>query len=110
MLETVKSLKLEEDVGAVLISFDEHFSYPKMLRACSYLANKDCLFIGSNKDENYGLNSSITIPVTGSFIKAIEVATGREANVIGKPNIYIGEYIKRIHNIVPERTLMIGDK
>lgn len=47
-------------VGAVLIGFDPFISYPKLVKAASYLKNPETLFISTNKDE--------TSPYTRDFI------------------------------------------
>ena len=47
---------------------------------------------------------------TGAFIKAVEVASGREATILGKPEKFMFEAIKDSHNIDPARTIMIGDR
>lgn len=44
---------LDPEVGAVAVGFDREFSYDKLVRATTYLANPDCLFLATNTDEKY---------------------------------------------------------
>lgn len=104
-----KHLKLDDKVGAVMVGFDEHFSFPKMTQAASYLSDPECLFIATNTDERFPMPNMV-IPGTGSFVKAIETCAERKALVIGKPNKEICEYLIQDGVIKPERTLMIGDR
>ena len=43
-----ETVYIEPDVEAVLVSFDEHFSYPKMVKANTYLLRSAKYFIGSS--------------------------------------------------------------
>lgn len=43
------------------------------------------------------------------MVRAMEAASGRTATVIGKPSSLMFDVLATKHNLVPERTLMIGD-
>ncbi|XP_069704359.1 glycerol-3-phosphate phosphatase-like [Periplaneta americana] len=107
----MKDFKLDPEVGAVIVGFDEHFSYPKILKAASYLNHPDCLFIATNTDERgpSRINDCV-IPGTGSMVAAIETCAGRKPFLIGKPSSYTIDAIRKRYNIDPKKTLMIGDR
>ena len=100
---------LDPEIGAVIVGFDEHFSFPKMLKAGSYLNDPNVIFIATNTDERFPMPNYI-IPGTGSFVKAIETCSERKPIVMGKPFRQMCDIIEKNHNLVPERTLMIGDR
>lgn len=49
-LDLVKEFEPDPDIGAVIIGFDKYFSYPKLLKATTYLADPNVHFIGTNCD------------------------------------------------------------
>lgn len=102
-------LKDDKNIGAVIVGFDEHFSFPKMARAASYLNDPNCIFLATNTDERFPMPNKI-IPGTGSFIKAIEVCAERDAIVLGKPNRSVCENLLEDNIITASRTLVIGDR
>lgn len=111
MAQYVKQdLEGEEDVGAVVIGFDEHISYPKIMKAANYLADPNCLFLASNADETFPMEIPLVVPGTGVMVRAVETAAQRKAKVFGKPSTAMFEAISAKCNVVPERTLMIGDR
>ena len=105
---------METNIGCVIVGFHYDLSYMKLLKAVTYLQNPEVLFIGTNSDPMAVLhfqNKSCVMPATGSLIAAAQTASGREPIILGKPNRFMFDAVKRVcPNIQPERTLMIGDR
>lgn len=107
----VENIKLESDVGAVLVGFDEHFSYPKLFQAASYLKDPNVLFVATNTDESFPVaGTNLVMPGTGSLVCAVKTCAGREPFVVGKPSSYICNVLMESNKIDPSRTIMIGDR
>jgi len=107
----VENIKLEPDVGAVLVGFDEHLSYPKLFKAASYLKDPNVLFVATNTDESFPVaGTGLIMPGTGSLVCAVKTCAGREPFVVGKPSSYICNVLTETNKIEPSRTLMIGDR
>jgi len=108
------NVKLDPNVGAVVIGFDNQISFPKLVKACSYVKQQDTLFIASNADESYPSpvgQPEVIVPGPGAYVAAIEAVTGREAIPLGKPWKYFFDIIRHQHpDIDPKRTVMIGDR
>ncbi|KAH8405008.1 hypothetical protein KR222_003137 [Zaprionus bogoriensis] len=101
------------DVGAVVVGWDENFSYCKMARACHILcSNPDCAFLVTNKDAVHKY-PAYHIPGTGAFVAGIEASAERQALEMGKPNPLVLQPLLSpaagVASLNPERTLMIGD-
>ena len=101
----------ESNVGAVLVGYDEHFSFNKLFKAVSYLSREGCLYVATNDLEcGVQLAPGIRLPVTGSIVAAVTAATRRQPTVIGKPHKYMLDCILAENpNLSKSRTLMIGD-
>lgn len=107
----VENVKLESDVGAVVVGFDEHLSYPKLFKAASYLKNPNVLFVATNTDESFPVaGTDFIMPGTGSLVCAVKTCVGRDPYVVGKPSSYICNVLMESNKINPARTLMIGDR
>ncbi|XP_061456130.1 glycerol-3-phosphate phosphatase [Rhineura floridana] len=102
---------LDPAVRAVLVGYDEHFSYGKLCLALRYLLRGDgCLLVGTNRDNRLPLEGGSAVPGTGCLVKAVETAAEREAFIIGKPSRYIFECVASEFSIDPARTIMVGDR
>ncbi|XP_033216023.1 glycerol-3-phosphate phosphatase-like [Belonocnema kinseyi] len=108
-LEVVTKFTPDPEVGAVLVGFDEYFSYSKLVQAATYLKNPDVQFLGMNPDILRPSVNENVFPGTGCFVLIVEAATGRKATMLGKPEAYMSDYLIKTFNLDPKRTLMIGD-
>lgn len=97
-------------VGAVLVAFDENFSFAKVAKAATYLSDPACLFVATSIDARSPIRCAV-IPGTGALLRSVEEAAGRKALVVGKPNpLMLDAFLRDRPDIRPERTLMIGDR
>lgn len=103
------NVPLDPEVKAVLVGFDEHFSYMKLNRAMQYL-NQGCLFVGTNRDSRLPLEGGKAVPGTGCIVQAVETAAQRQAQTVGKPNQFMFECVASQHGVERGRCLMVGDR
>ena len=73
--------KPDPEVGAVIVGFDEHMSFPKMMKAATYLDNKEIVFVATNTDERFPMPGFV-IPGTGSIVRAIETCAERKVSFL----------------------------
>ncbi|XP_077864453.1 glycerol-3-phosphate phosphatase-like [Saccoglossus kowalevskii] len=79
-----KALSIDKEVKAVLVGFDEHFSYIKLIKASTYLSDPGCVFIATNQDEKFPVTGDIVIPDVGVLVSAVGTAVQRQPVVVGK--------------------------
>lgn len=104
------NVPLDPEVKAVVVGFDEHFSYMKVNRAMQYLNDPSCLFVATNNDTRLPLEGGKAVPGTGCLVRAVEMAAQREAQTVGKPNRFMVDCVASQFGLDRSRCMMVGDR
>jgi len=108
--EVSDSLKPDPEVEAVVCGLDSQITYPKISNAHHFLTtNKNCVFLATNSDSYLPVHGK-TLPGAGSLVSILQVSTGREPIVLGKPASSLMKLIIKSTGLDPQRTCMVGDR
>jgi len=100
---------IDPDVDVVVVGFDSGFNYYKLCYAAQCVMN-GAFLVCTNKDSTYPWNGKM-LPANGCFVRAVEAASGKEADVVaGKPNPLGLRLIMETNNLEPSKVLMVGDR
>ena len=101
------SLDLPRACDTVVVGLDLHLTYAKLAEAQrAILAGAD--FVCSNRDRAYPVEGRL-LPGAGTIVAAIEVATGKKALCIGKPEPFLFEEAIRRAGKQDDRVVVVGD-
>ncbi|TNN12192.1 putative NipSnap protein isoform 1 [Schistosoma japonicum] len=103
----LQDVKLKSNVKAVLVGFDCHFNYRKLMQGTAYIVN-GASFYATNEDAQLP-GGNIIFPGTGSIVSAFKVASGKEPIVFGKPHKPMFDLLCKYCNLDPSKTIMVGD-
>lgn len=109
MYTFAKEMKLDPEVGAVIVAKDDTFTVHTIMRACGYLLNERVLFLGTCLDGAYPIGNNRVLVGAGAMIAAVKTISGRKPLILGKPNPWMVKEACNSGLINPETTLMIGD-
>jgi HAD superfamily hydrolase (TIGR01457 family) len=105
-------LVLEGEDGSkadyVIVGWDTELTFDK-LRIASLALNSGAMFIGTNPDATFPAPEGLW-PGAGAIIASLEKAAGREALVVGKPNVYMIQTALNLMGAKADKTLMVGDR
>ena len=87
MREYLTHIELPPLADTVVVGLDLHLTYARLAEAQRALLG-GARFIASNKDRAYPVEGRL-LPGAGSIVKALEVASGRAALCIGKPEPFL---------------------
>lgn len=97
-----------QNAQVVIASLDYDLSYAKLKHA-SLLIQSGCEFFGTNPDETLPTPEGF-IPGSGTVVRALEIASGKKATVIGKPQPLLYQMALERLGLKPGETLAIGDR
>ncbi len=100
--------KIPENPVAVVSGIDWEINYEKIANAALLIRN-GAPFYGSNPDKTFPTPRGL-MPGAGTILAAIEAASGVAPIMAGKPEPYLFQLAMRRMGVVPEETLMIGDR
>lgn len=98
----------QENPDIVVLGFDTTLTYEKIRRACNFIANGK-RYIATHPDFNCPTSDGF-MPDTGSMMAMFKASTGREPEVMGKPNLSTVEYLERKLNCTKDELCFIGDR
>jgi len=96
------------DPDYVVMGETSSYSYEKIVQAVR-LVMKGARLIGTNPDVS-GPSGGGVVPATKALIAPIEIATGKKAYFVGKPNPLMMRIALKKLNCSREETIIIGDR
>ncbi|PAW76993.1 MAG: hypothetical protein B9S32_12885 [Verrucomicrobia bacterium Tous-C9LFEB] len=106
-LEGVEAV--DETPQAVVVGdMGDDFTYNKLNRAFRFLLDERCAFVTLAANRCFKGGDGLCLDV-GAFVAALEFATGRKAELIGKPSPAFFEVACASLHADPAHTVMIGD-
>jgi phosphoglycolate/pyridoxal phosphate phosphatase family enzyme len=106
----IPALEIPHSYVAVVAALDQTLTYRKLAIATRIIIENDAWLIGTNCDAADPLGHGIFVPDAMPTIMALEGATGRRATILGKPTMHMFEPLKKLDDVSPEMTMMVGDR
>jgi phosphoglycolate/pyridoxal phosphate phosphatase family enzyme len=94
--------------SAVVVSFDRTLTYWKLCAALDALRGGADL-VACNLDPTWPDHRGI-LPSTGSLVRLLEYASGKKAELVGKPDPAMFRMLLTSHGIRPAQALVVGDR
>lgn len=92
----------------VVVGFDTTLTYEKLERACTYI-REGALFLATHPDINCPVQNG-SVPDCGAFCAAIQLSTGKEPRVLGKPFPETADMVLDRTGGEKCRTAFVGDR
>ncbi|XP_024082606.1 pyridoxal phosphate phosphatase-like isoform X2 [Cimex lectularius] len=87
-------MKLNKDVGAVLLAYDIDFNFTKLFELVNYVQDPQISYVQTHIDKFVRLKCDMALlPGVGATAAAVEAVTGRIPTNIGKPSEFARAYL-----------------
>jgi 4-nitrophenyl phosphatase len=97
-----------EEADLVVVGWDPEFTYAD-LRVATHALLSGAGFVASNADATFPAERGRLVPGAGPIVAALEFATGRRAEVMGKPNRPMMDLVAA--RLAPaQRIALVGDR
>lgn len=94
--------------AVVIGDLGDGFSYERLNRAFQLLLDDQCAFITLAKNRCFKSESGLNLDV-GAFVAALEYATGRRSELVGKPAKSFFDVAAASMGLQPGEVMMVGD-
>jgi len=101
-------IQTADEADVVAAGLDRAFTYDKLAKAHMNL-RKGAAFLASSLDHVYPTETG-DMPGSGSIVEAIAFCSGKRPYVVGKPNTFAFEIMKKDYGLKAEEVLMVGDR
>lgn len=98
-----------QPIDAVVVGLCRSATYASIAR-CQEQILKGASFIATNRDATYPIENGGLIPGAGSLVASVVTATGREPEVVGKPEPFLVQHIMAELGVAPSEVLVVGDR
>lgn len=101
-------LELTDNRGDVVVmGIDRSITYDKLAEACLSIRS-GAKFVATNGDLSVPGDKGL-VPGNGAFVELVRASTGTDPVIVGKPESYMLDFIRRQSGARKDEMLMIGD-
>lgn len=108
-----QGLKIEKNknkkIDFLVLGFDKTLTYKKIWDAHDLILN-GVDYIATNPDLVCPLEDGKSMPDCGSIISLLEASTGKKPLIIGKPNVFMIDYVSEMIGVKKNKIAMVGDR
>lgn len=106
-LENEEITQTDSNPEVVIMGIDREITYDKLANACLAI-REGAHFIATNSDHAFPTERGL-LPGNGSFVKLMELASGKSPVFVGKPESHMLRLIQHEHGFEKSEMVMIGD-